>query len=107
MDRQGTPEEELDADRPQFSRTPGRDIFGKLDDKLPEIRIPGHVKLEAENAAHELGLDITSWLRELVYESLYTAEHLGSLYESRARRVRGNARQNETIELRVVGEVGK
>lgn len=89
-------------DRPAFARTPGRDIFGKLDDKLPEVRIPAHVKVDAERAASELGLDLTAWHRELIYEALYGAEHLGSLYEDRARRVRGNARQRDTVGLPVV-----
>jgi hypothetical protein len=88
-------------DIPMLSRTPGRDIFGKLDDKLPEVRIPAHVRIDAERAASELGLDLTAWLRELVYESLYTAEHLGSLYEERAKRVRGNARHGDLQALPV------
>lgn len=74
------------------ARTPGRDIFGKLDDHLPEIRIPFEVKQDAERAARLSGCgDLTTWLRELVYVSLYGEEHVGSLYQERARRVRGNA----------------
>lgn len=83
------------------SRTPGRDIFGKLDDKLPEIRINGQVRLDAERRAHDDGLDLTAWLRELVCAELYGEAHIGSLYEERARRVHRNARQASTVELPV------
>lgn len=89
-------------DTPAFARTPGRDIFGKLDDKLPEIRINGQVRLDAERRAHEDGLDLTAWLRELVCCELYGSAHMGSLYEERAARVHRNARQEATVELRVV-----
>lgn len=66
-----------------FARTPGRDIFGKLDDRLPEVRIPFEVRQDAERAAHESGCgDLTTWMRELIYASLYA---------ERARRVLGNA----------------
>lgn len=85
-------------DTPMYSRTPGRDIFGKLDDHLPEIRIPFEVKQDAERVAREDGCgDVTTWMRELVYARLYGPEHLGSLYESRARRVLGNAGQGKPV----------
>lgn len=76
------------------ARTPGRDIFGPLDDHLPEVRIPADVKVQANRAAALAGHDLTGWLRELVYASLYGPEHLGSLHEARARRVLGNAGQS-------------
>lgn len=77
-----------------FSRKPGRDIFGPLDDKLPEIRVPAEVRLLATRAAHEQGIDLTAWMRELVYGTLFGAKHVASLYEDRIDRVLGNARQN-------------
>ena len=95
----------IEDETPQFMRTPGRDIFGKLDDNLPEVRIPHDVKRDAEQAAAALGLDLTAYLRENLYASLYGPAHVASLYEDRARRALGNARQKETVELRVVGEV--
>lgn len=82
-----------DGDSVQFARTPGRDIFGPLDDHLPEIRIPADVKVQAMRAAAAAGLDLTAWVRELVYASLYSPAHLASLYEKRALRVLGNAGQ--------------
>lgn len=87
---------------PSFARTPGRDIFGPLDDTLPEIRINADVKLRAMRAANELGLDVTTWMRELVYASLFEPEHLARMHQERFERVLGNARQKETVELRVV-----
>lgn len=83
---------------PRHSRTPGRDIFGKLDDHLPEIRIPFEVKQDAERAAREDGCgDLTTWMRELVYGRLYGPDHVGSLYAARSRRVTGNAGQGKTL----------
>lgn len=78
---------------PAFARTPGRDIFGKLDSSVPEVRVPHQVKLDAEHRAAQLGLDLTAFLRENLYASLYGPGHVGMLYEERARRVLGNAGQ--------------
>lgn len=92
-------------DTAQFSRTPGRDIFGALDDHLPEIRIHSDVRLDALRAAAKEGMDLTSWVRELVYGSLYGPEHVATLHANRIRRVLGNAGRKDMTELRVVGEV--
>ena len=75
------------------ARTPGRDIFGPLDDNLPEVRVPAHVKVDAMQAAARLGLDLTTFLRENLYASLSGPEHVASLYQERSRRVLGNAGQ--------------
>lgn len=83
-------------DSPMQARTPGRDIFGKLDDKVPEVRVPHQVLLDATARAAELGLDLTGFLRENLYSNLYGPEHVGMLYEERSRRARGNARHDET-----------
>jgi hypothetical protein len=91
-----------DSDTPAFARTPGRDIFGCLDDNLPEVRIPAEVKLDAMRRASSLGLDLTAFLRENLYATLYGPEHIASLYEERAKRALGNARQMGTVELKVV-----
>jgi len=88
---EGTQDEDLAG--VQFARTPGRDVFGPLDDHLPEIRIPAHVKVDAMRAANAAGLDVTAWMRELVYGSLYGPAHVAMLYEQRSRRVLGNAGQ--------------
>lgn len=89
-----------DADGVQFARTPGRDIFGKLDDHLPEVRIPFEVKQAAERAARADGCgDLTTWLRELVYARLIGPEHLGTVHAQRSARVLGNARQEPDAQL--------
>lgn len=75
------------------ARTPGRDVFGPLDDHLPEVRIPADVKVDAMRAAAQQGLDLSAWLRELVYGSLYGPEHVAMLYQRRIQRVLGNAGQ--------------
>lgn len=95
-----------DFDSAAHARTPGRDIFGPLDDALPEVRINADVKLDALRAAHGLGLDLTAWMRELVYGSLYSPEHLATLHQQRSERVLGYARQRQTTELRVVQQAG-
>jgi len=93
-------------DSAMAARTPGRDIFGPLDDHLPEIRIPADVKVDVLRAANALGLDVTTWMRELVYGSLYGPKHLAMLHERRAQRVLGNAGQGATVvSLPVKGEV--
>jgi hypothetical protein len=80
-------------EQPMYSRTPGRDIFGKLDSSIPEVRVPHQVLLDAQARAAELGLDLSAFLRENLYASLYGPEHLASLYEQRSRRVLGKAGQ--------------
>jgi hypothetical protein len=100
-----SPNDRTAFDATMRQRTPTRDIFGKLDEKLPEVRVPAEVKIAAERAAAEMGLDLTTWLRELAYDALYGAEHVAMLYQSRMERVRGNARQREHIGLRVRDEM--
>ena len=82
----------------QQARTPGRDIFGKLDDHLPEIRIPFEVKQDAERAAREDGCgDLTTWMRALVYARLYGPKHLAMVHEAQYQRVLGNAGQGKGV----------
>lgn len=80
------------------ARTATRDIFGGLDDHLPEIRVPAEVKVDAQRAAAALGLDVSGWMRELVYGSLYGPEHIAKLYEQRIERVLGNAKRDAAVE---------
>lgn len=86
---QGTADDQNGAGLPAFARTAGRDIFGPLDDHLPEVRIPAEVKLDALRAAHASGLDLTAWIRELVYGSIYGPEHIAALYRQRSQHVLG------------------
>jgi hypothetical protein len=98
-------EKKGNSNAPSFARTPGRDIFGSMDDTLPEIRIPSDVRMDAVRAAAKEGLDLSAWIRELVYGSLYGPEHVATLHANRIRRVLGNAGQREQVALQVVGEV--
>lgn len=91
MTKQGQQDRGDEFEAGAAARTAGRDIFGPLDDHLPEIRIPADVKVDAMRAAAALGLDLTAWMRELVYVSIYGPEHLARMHEERARRVLGNA----------------
>lgn len=95
---QEKPDEDFDA--AVAARTPGRDVLGKLDDHLPEIRVPYDVRQLVERAAREDGLDVTAWMRELVYARVLGPEHLASLYQQRAERVLGNVGQ-------VLGPIGQ
>jgi len=92
-------------DRSMAARTPGRDIFGPLDDHLPEVRIPAEVKLDATRAAHELGLDLTAYLRQNLYATLYGPEHVAMLHRRQLERVLGNARHGDQVGLKVRGDV--
>ena len=99
---------EAGEDIPVFSRTPGRDVLGKLDDRLPEIRVPYEVRQLVERAAHDDGLDLTAWLRELIYARVLGPSHLASLYQQRAERVLGNAVQvRDAVRLQVVDPMRK
>jgi hypothetical protein len=95
-----------EGERPQFARTPGRDIFGNLDDHLPEVRINSDVRADAAKAAAKQGLDLSARIRELVYGSLYGPGHVATLHANRIRRVLGNAGHpvDEFIELRVLSD---
>jgi hypothetical protein len=82
-------------DGPAKARTAGKDIFGDFDDEIPAIRIPADVRLDALRAAAKEGMNLTAWVRELVYGSLYGPEHVATLHANRIRRVLGNAGQLE------------
>lgn len=84
-------EQSDDYEGARLSRKPGRDIFGPLDDHLPEVRIPADVKVDLLRTACSQGLDVSAWVRERIYVALYGPEEIGRLYESRARRVQGMA----------------
>jgi hypothetical protein len=92
QDRTASPDTH-EAELAAFSRTPGRDVLGKLDDRLPEIRVPYEVRQLVERVAREDGLDVTAWMRELIYARVLGPKHLASLYQQRAERVLGNAVQ--------------
>lgn len=91
--RVGPPEAVDGFEAAALARTAGRDIFGDLDDHVPEVRVPHHVKVDATKRAHELGLDITAFLRLNLYATLYGPDHVASLHKAQLERVLGNAGQ--------------
>lgn len=91
MDSKSETESAFDA--AAQARTAGKDIFGDFDDEIPAIRIPADVRLDAVRAAAKEGMNLSTWVRELVYGSLYGPEHVAILHANRIRRVLGNAGQ--------------
>lgn len=83
----GTPASD---DTTMFSRTAGRDIFGDLDDKMPELRIPAQVMVDARRVAASLGMDLTNFRRLVLYVAVYGKEHIASLQRRQLDRVQGN-----------------
>lgn len=79
------------------ARTPGRDVMGKLDSSIPEVRVPHQARLDGEARAYELGLDLTCFIREIYYEAVYGSEHVASLYKQRMLRASGKAGQSAGI----------
>lgn len=80
-----------EADLVQFARKAGRDIFGDLDDHLPEVRVNGDVKIDALRVAARNGQDLTGWMRELVYAALYGPHGVAMFHQVRAERALGNS----------------
>ena len=83
--------QEDDFQSSMAARTPGRDIFGVLDDHLPEVRINADVKLDAMRVAARNGQDLTGWMRELLYAALYGPHGVAMFHQARAERALGNA----------------
>lgn len=75
-------------------RTPGRDVMGKLDSSIPEVRVPHKARVDGEARAAELGLDLTAFIREIYYEAVYGAAHVARMYELRMLRASGKAGQS-------------
>lgn len=80
-------------DKPVHSRTPGRDVMGKLDSSIPEVRVPHKARTDGEAKAFELGMDLTAFIREIYYEAVYGAAHVARMYELRMLRASGKAGQ--------------
>ena len=83
-----------------FSRGVTSDIFGKLDDEIPPIRINGDVLDHMRRSARAAGCNLSEYLRNRLYVCEYGFDHINSLREQQLRRVMGNASQ-------MPGEVGK
>jgi hypothetical protein len=82
-----TPEDSISA----LARSAQSDIFGKLDDELPAMRINGDVKDILTRQAREAGMNLTEFVRTKVYVGVFGIEHIVSLHADRYRRAMGNA----------------
>ena len=49
----------------------GKDAFGPLDDRLPELPISGEEKLHYTREAHSRGMDLTAYVRMLIRNGHY------------------------------------
>lgn len=83
--------EELPSEGDAFSRTGVTDIFGKLDDHLPEIRMNGDVVDQMRRNARAIGMNLTEYARYKIYVGEYGFEHVNSLREKQLRRAMGIA----------------
>lgn len=86
-----THEELPDGDDVMFARTGVTDIFGKLDDELPPIRISGDVLDHMRRNARAAGVNFSEYVRNKLYVGEYGIEHIKSLREEQFMRVMGNA----------------
>lgn len=84
------PEQPL-ADEVVLARTGVTDIFGKLDDNLPEIRMNGDVVDQMRRNARAAGMNLTEYARYKIYVGEYGFDHVNSLREEQLRRAMGNA----------------
>ena len=69
------------------------DIFGKLDDEIPPIRISGDFLDICRRNARAAGCNLSEYLRNKLYVSELGIDHVRSLREQHFSRVMGNASQ--------------
>jgi predicted DNA binding CopG/RHH family protein len=92
-----------DFDGPaQAARTPTSDIFGKLDDEIPPIRVNGDALLAIKRKATANGMTLSEYVRLRLYVDVCGLEHVLMLQENRTRRATGNASQGDPVQLAVV-----
>ena len=80
-------------DNKALARSAGSDIFGKLDDELPPVRINGDVRDTLKRKAASVGMNETEFLRNLVYVNVYGIDHVLSLQAERLKSTMLNAGQ--------------
>lgn len=69
----------------------GDTVFGKCDDSLAELRMPGEVVLDLERRWRADGYpNLSAWRRELYYVALYGVDHVANLRAHRSRSAFGN-----------------
>ena len=80
-------------DNKALARSAGSDLFGKVDDALPEVRVNGDVREAVRRKAASVGMNETEFLRNLVYVNLYGIDHVLSLQAERLKSTMVNAGQ--------------
>lgn len=83
--------EQPDGCPAMLARTGISDIFGKLDDDLPTIRINGDVLDLMRRNARAAGISFSEYLRNKIYVAEYGYEHIKSMREANFLRSLGNA----------------
>jgi hypothetical protein len=91
-----------EAGDPQFARSPTSDIFGKLDDEMPPIRINADALLALKRKAADNDMPLSEWVRLRLYVDAFGLEHVLMLQENRTRRATTNASQGDPLQLKVV-----
>ena len=75
------------------ARNGASDIFGKLDDEIPPIRINGDALDQMRRNARAAGCNLSEYLRNKLYIAEFGFDHINSLREAQLRRVMGIASQ--------------
>lgn len=75
------------------ARNPTSDLFGKLDDELPQVRINSDALLEVKRKAAANDMTLSEYIRTRLYVDVFGLDHVLSLHEQRIRRATGNAVQ--------------
>ncbi len=85
------PIKDQDTTSTAFARGPQSDVFGKMDDELPPIRISGDVRIEVRRLAAEAHMTESEFVRNLVHVRCFGIDHVVSMQAERLRRATGNA----------------
>jgi hypothetical protein len=75
----------------EYARTASSDVFGKLDDEIPAIRIDNETILRLHKEAHECGMNVTEFCRTVLRGRVWGSEHIETVNAERIRRAIGNA----------------
>jgi len=78
-------------DTSNCSRNASSDVFGKLDDEIPAIRIDNETILRLHKEAHACGMGFTEFCRTVLRGRVWGAEHIETVNAERIRRAIGNA----------------
>lgn len=85
------PDQESDTDDSAYSRGAYSDVFGKLDDEVPAIRIDNETMLRLHKEAHDCGMQLSEFCRTVLRGRVWGEEHVLTVSADRFRRAIGNA----------------